>query len=212
MHLRGVPPVLNEDARETFDILYGDLQGEVAGHVQRLMKGRTLDALSAEDCVQTVWTKVWANLPTVERRPGHGRHDGLRSWVHTITRNTVLDLANRASYRRHVSLAPDGLLDYGRINAWGDAVRPDPGFEALPSTDPHACAVGKEVAGALREALDVMTAHQRRCMLGMLAGHDSVRLGERLDRSDRGVRHALLRGRRTFEAVAARLGVETTCH
>jgi DNA-directed RNA polymerase specialized sigma24 family protein len=203
--------VLINDVRETFDALYGDLQGEVTGHVQRLMKGRTLDALSAEDCIQTVWTKVWANLPVVERRPGHGRHDGLRSWVHTITRNTVLDLANRASYRRHVSLAPDGWLDYGTLDAHGDPRRLDPGFEALPSTDPHACVLGKEVAGALREALDAMTAHQRRCMLGMLAGHDSVRLGERLNRSDRGVRHALLRGRRTFEAVAARRGVET-CH
>ena len=203
--------MLNDDARETFDILYGDLQGEVTGHVQRLMKGRTLDALSAEDCVQTVWTKVWANLPTVERRPGHGRHDGLRSWVHTITRNTVLDLANRASYRRHVSLAPDGWLDYGTLDAYGDPRRLDPGFEALPSTDPHACAVGKEVAGALREALDVMTAHQRRCMLGMLAGHNSIEIGERLDRSDRGVRQAYFRGRRIFEAVAERRGVET-CH
>jgi len=203
--------VLMDDVRVTFDTLYDDLQGEVAGHVQRLMKGRTLDALSAEDCVQTVWTKVWANLPTVERRPGHGRHDGLRAWVHMIARNTVLDLANRASYRRHVSLAPDGMLDHGTVNGSGDAVRTDPHFEASPATDPHACAVGKEVAGALREALDVMTAHQRRCMLGMLAGHDSVRLGERLDRSDRGVRHALLRGRRTFEAVAARRGVDV-CH
>ena len=211
MHLRGVPPVLIDDVRETFDILYGDLQGEVAGHVQRLMKGRTLDALSAEDCVQTVWTKVWANLPTVERRPGHGRHDGLRSWVHTIARNTVLDLANRASYRRHVSLAPDGMIDHGTVNVYGDAVRSDPGFEALPSTDPHACVAAKEVADALAEAFDIMTAHQRRCMLGMLAGHNSIEIGERLDRSDRGVRHALLRGRRTFEAVAERRGVET-CH
>jgi DNA-directed RNA polymerase specialized sigma24 family protein len=203
--------MLIDDVQATFDTLYDDLQGEVAGHVQRLMKGRTLDALSAEDCIQTVWTKVWANLPTVERRPGHGRHDGLRSWVHMITRNTVLDLANRASYRRHVSLAPDGMLDHGTVNGSGDAVRTDPHFEALPSSDPHACAVGNEVAGALREALEVMTAHQRRCMLGMLAGHDSVRLGERLNRSDRGIRHAILRGRRTFEAVAARRGVDV-CH
>ena len=120
--------MLNDDARATFDILYGDLAGEVTGHVHRLMKGRTLDALSAEDCIQTVWTKVWAHLPTVERRPGHGRHDGLRSWVHTITRNTVFDLANRASYRRHVSLAPDGWLDYGTVNASGDAMRSDPGL------------------------------------------------------------------------------------
>ena len=211
MHLRGVSPVLNDDVQATFDTLYGDLQGEVAGHVKRLMKGRTLDALSAEDCVQTVWTKVWAHLPTVERRPGHGRHDGLRSWVHTITRNTVLDLANRASYRRHVSLAPDGLLDYGRINAWGDAVRPDPGFEALPSTDPHACAVGKEVAGALREALNVMTAYQARCLRAALHGLNSVESAERQGKTGRGVRHALLRGRRTFEAVAARRGVDV-CH
>ena len=212
MHLRGVPPVLNDDVRETFDVLYGDLQGEVAGHVQRLMKGRTLDALSAEDCVQTVWTKVWAKLPTVERRPGHGRHDGLRSWVHTITRNTVLDLANRASYRRHVSLAPDGWLDYGTLDAYGDPRRLDPGFEALPSTDPHACAVGKEVAGALREALDVMTSYQARCLRAALHGLNSVESAERQRKTARGVRHALLRGRRTFEAVAARRGVETTCH
>jgi DNA-directed RNA polymerase specialized sigma24 family protein len=211
VHLRGIPPVLIDNVREAFDILYGDLGGEVTGHVHRLMGRRTLDSASAEDVVQAVWTKVWANLPDAERRPGHGRHDGLRSWVHTITRNTVLDLANRASYRRHVSLAPDGWLDYGTVNGFGDAVRTDPHFEASPATDPHARAVGNEVAGALREALDVMTAHQRRCMLGMLAGHDSVRLGERLDRSDRGVRHAILRGRRTFEAVAARRGVET-CH
>jgi len=198
-----------DDVRATFDTLYDDLGGEVTGHVYRLMKGRTLDSASAEDVAQAVWTKVWANLPTVERRPGHGRHDGLRAWVHMIARNTVLDLANRASYRRHVSLAPDGMLDHGTVNGSGDAVRTDPHFEASPATDPHACAVGKEVAGALREALDVMTAHQRRCMLGMLAGHDSVRLGERLDRSDRGVRHALLRGRRTFEAVASRRGYDS---
>ena len=203
--------MLNDDARETFDILYGDLASEVAGHVHRLMKGRTLDALSAEDCTQTVWTKVWAHLPTVERRPGHGRHDGLRSWVHTITRNTVLDLANRASYRRHVSLAPDGWLDYGRINASGDAMRADPGFEALPSTDPHACAVGNEVAGALREALDVMTAYQARCLRAALHGLNSVESAERQGKTGRGIRHALLRGRRTFEAVAARRGVDV-CH
>jgi len=203
--------VLIDDVRATFDALYSDLGGEVTGHVHRLMGRRTLDALSAEDVIQTVWTKVWANLPDAERRPGRGRHDGLRAWVHTITRNTVLDLANRASYRRHVSLAPDGHLDDGRMNGRGEAVRSEPHFEASPATDPHARAVGNEVAGALREALDIMTAHQRRCMLGMLAGHDSVRLGERLDRSDRGVRHALFRGRRTFEAVAARRGVDV-CH
>ena len=211
MHLRGVPPVLIDDVQATFDVLYGDLQGEVAGHVQRLMKGRTLDALSAEDCVQTVWLKVWSHLPTVERRPGHGRHDGLRPWVHRIARNTVLDLANRASYRRNVSLAPDGMVDHGIVNVYGDAVRSDPGFEAPPSTDPHACAAAKEVAGALREALEVMTPHQRRCMLGMLAGYNSVESAERQGKSVEGVRHALLRGRRTFKSVAERRGVET-CH
>ena len=211
MHLRGIPPVLNTDVRQTFDTLYDDLQGEVAGHVQRLMKGRTLDALSAEDCVQTVWTKVWANLPDAERRPGHGRHDGLRSWVHTITRNTVLDLANRARFRRHVSLAPDGMLDYGTVNASGDAVRTDPHFEASPATDPHARAVGNEVAAIVNEALGIMTPYQARCVRAMLAGLNSVESAQRQGKTGRGVRHALLRGRRTFEAVAARRGVET-CH
>jgi RNA polymerase sigma factor (sigma-70 family) len=201
--------MLIDDVRATFDVLYDDLGGEVIGHAKRLMRGGTLDALSVEDVAQTVWLKVWANLERAEHRPGHGRHDGLRAWVHTITRNTVLDLANRARFRRHVSLAPDGMLDHKTVNGSGDAVRTDPHFEASPATDPHERAVGAEVAGALSEALDVMTAHQRRCMLGMLAGHDSVRLGERLDRSDRGVRHALLRGRRTFEAVAERRGVDT---
>ena len=203
--------MLIDDVQATFDTLYGDLQGEVAGHVKRLMKGRTLDALSAEDCVQTVWLKVWSHLPNVQRRPGHGRHDGLRSWVHTIARNTVLDLANRASYRRNVSLAPDGLIDLGVVNMMGHAVRSDPGFEASPSTDPHECVVVKDVADALAEALDTMTAHQRRCMIGMLAGMNSIEIGERLDRSDRGVRQAYFRGRRIFEAVAERRGVET-CH
>ena len=211
MHLRGIPPVLIDDVRETFDTLYGDLQGEVTGHVQRLMKGRTLDALSAEDVVQTVWTKVWANLPEAERRPGRGRHDGLRAWVHMITRNTVLDLANRASYRRHVSLAPDGMLDYGTVNASGDAVRSDPGFEALPSSDPHARVVGKDVADALREALAVMTAHQARCLCASLRGLNGEEAAAQLDRSGRGVRHALLRARRTFEAVASQRGYDR-CH
>ena len=211
MHLRGVPPVLIDDVQATFDTLYDDLQGEVTGHVHRLMRGRTLDALSAEDCVQTVWTKVWANLPTVERRPGHGRHDGLRSWVHTITRNTVLDLANRASYRRHVSLAPDGMLDHGTVNASGDAVRSDPGFEALPSSDPHARVVGKEVASIVNEALGMMTAYQARCVRTMLAGLNSVESAQRQGKTGRGVRHALLRGRRTFEAVASQRGYDR-CH
>jgi DNA-directed RNA polymerase specialized sigma24 family protein len=62
--------MLMDDVRATFDVLYDDLGGEVTGHVYRLMKGRTLDALSAEDCIQTVWIKVWANLPDAERRPG----------------------------------------------------------------------------------------------------------------------------------------------
>lgn len=201
--------MLIDDVQATFDLLYGDLQGEVTGHINRLMKGRTLDALSAEDCVQTVWLKVWSHLPTVQRRPGHGRHDGLRSWVHTIARNTVLDLANRASYRRHVSLAPDGMIDYGITNVYGDAIRSDPGFEALPSTDPHECAVGRDVADALAEALSIMTAHERRCMIGMLSGENSIEIGQRLNRSDRGVRQAYFRGRRRFEAVAERRGVET---
>jgi DNA-directed RNA polymerase specialized sigma24 family protein len=211
VHLRGVPPVLIDDVRATFDTLYDDLGGEVAGHVQRLMKGRTLDALSAEDCIQTVWTKVWANLPTVERRPGHGRHDGLRAWVHMIARNTVLDLANRASYRRHVSLAPDGMLDHGTVNGSGDAVRTDPHFEASPATDPHARAVGNEVASIVNEALGMMTAYQSRCVRTMLAGLNSVESAQRQGKTGRGVRHALLRGRRTFEAVAARRGFDV-CH
>ncbi|NBT26005.1 MAG: hypothetical protein EBT09_05530, partial [Actinobacteria bacterium] len=87
VHLRGVPPMLSGDVRELFDVLYGDLSGEVIGHAKRLMRGGTLDALSVEDVAQTVWLKVWANLERAEHRPGHGRHDGLRSWVHTITRN-----------------------------------------------------------------------------------------------------------------------------
>jgi len=209
--LRGVPPVLIDDVQATFDTLYDDLQGEVAGHVQRLMKGRTLDALSAEDCVQTVWTKVWANLPTVKRRPGHGRHDGLRAWVHMIARNTVLDLANRASYRRHVSLAPDGMLDHGTVNGSGDAVRSDPGFEALPSSDPHARVVGKDVASIVNEALGVMTPYQAQCVRTMLAGLNSVESAQRQGKTGRGVRHALLRGRRTFEAVASQRGYDR-CH
>ena len=209
MHLRGVPPVLIDDVQATFDLLYGDLQGEVAGHIKRLMRGRTLDALSAEDCVQTVWLKVWSHLPTVQRRPGHGRHDGLRSWVHTIARNTVLDLANRAAFRKHVSLGLDGLIDFGAVNVSGNAVRSDPGFEAPPSTDPHECVVGRDVADALAEALEIMTAHERRCMIGMLSGENSIEIGQRLNRSDRGVRQAYFRGRRRFEAVAERRGVET---
>gem|GEM_PF-3049091 len=211
MHLRGIPPVLIDDVRGTFDALYSDLGGEVTGHVHRLMKGRTLDALSAEDVIQTVWTKVWANLPDAERRPGRGRHDGLRAWVHMITRNTVLDLANRASYRRHVSLAPDGMLDHGTVNGSGDAVRTDPHFEASPATDPHARAVGNEVASMVNEALGMMTAYQARCVRTMLAGLNSVESAQRQGKTGRGVRHALLRARRTFEAVAARRGVDV-CH
>ena len=211
MHLRGVPPVLIDDVRATFDVLYDDLGGEVAGHVHRLMGRRTLDSASAEDVIQAVWTKVWANLPTVERRPGHGRHDGLRSWVHTITRNTVLDLANRASYRRHVSLAPDGMLDHGTVNGSGDAVRTDPHFEASPATDPHARAVGNEVASIVNEALGMMTAYQARCVRTMLAGLNSVESAQRQGKTGRGVRHALFRGRRTFEAVASQRGYDL-CH
>ena len=211
MHLRGIPPVLIDEVRETFDTLYGDLGGEVAGHVHRLMGRRTLDALSAEDVVQSVWLKVWANLPEAERRPGRGRHDGLRAWVHMITRNTVLDLANRASYRRHVSLAPDGMLDYGTVNASGDAVRSDPGFEALPDTDPHARVVGKDVASIVNEALGVMTSYQAQCVRTMLAGLNSVESAQRQGKTGRGVRHALLRARRTFEAVASKRGYDR-CH
>jgi RNA polymerase sigma factor (sigma-70 family) len=203
--------VLIDDVRETFDALYSDLGGEVTGHVQRLMRGRTLDALSAEDCIQTVWTKVWANLPDAERRPGRGRHDGLRAWVHMIARNTVLDLANRASYRRHVSLAPDGMLDHGTVNGSGDAVRTDPHFEALPASDPHARVVGKDLAGVLREALEVMTPHQARCLCASLRGLNGEEAAAQLDRSGRGVRHALLRARRTFEAVASQRGYDR-CH
>jgi DNA-directed RNA polymerase specialized sigma24 family protein len=203
--------VLIDDVRETFDALYGDLGGEVTGHVHRLMGRRTLDAMSAEDVVQTVWTKVWANLPEAERRPGRGRHDGLRSWVHMITRNTVLDLANRASYRRHVSLAPDGMLDHGTVNGSGDAVRTDPHFEASPATDPHARVVGKDVASIVNEALGVMTSYQARCVRTMLAGLNSVESAQRQGKTARGVRHALLRGRRTFESVASQRGYDP-CH
>lgn len=203
--------MLIDDVRATFDVLYDDLGGEVAGHVHRLMGRRTLDSASAEDVIQAVWTKVWANLPTVERRPGHGRHDGLRSWVHTITRNTVLDLANRASYRRHVSLAPDGMLDHGTVNGSGDAVRTDPHFEASPATDPHARAVGNEVASIVNEALGMMTAYQARCVRTMLAGLNSVESAQRQGKTGRGVRHALFRGRRTFEAVASQRGYDL-CH
>jgi len=203
--------MLNTDVRVTFDTLYDDLGGEVTGHVHRLMGRRTLDALSAEDVVQTVWAKVWANLPTVERRPGRGRHDGLRAWVHMITRNTVLDLANRASYRRHVSLAPDGMLDYGTVNASGDAVRTDPHFEASPATDPHARVVGKDVASIVNEALYVMTPYQARCVRTMLAGLNGVESAQRQGKTGRGVRHALFRARRTFEAVASQRGYDI-CH
>ena len=209
MHMRGVPPVLSGDVRETFDTLYGDLSGEVIGHAKRLMRGGTLDALSVDDVAQTVWLKVWANLERAEHRPGHGRHDGLRSWVHTITRNTVLDLTSRARYRRHVSLTPAGFLDHG-TNGWdGGPLMTEAHFEATPATDPHERAVGAEVAGALREALDVMTAHQRRCLCASLSGMNGEEAAAHLDRSGRGVRHALLRARRTFEAVAERRGVDT---
>jgi DNA-directed RNA polymerase specialized sigma24 family protein len=128
-----------------------------------------------------------------------------------ITRNTVLDLANRASYRRHVSLAPDGMLDYGTVNASGDAVRSDPGFEALPDTDPHARVVGKDVASIVNEALGVMTSYQAQCVRTMLAGLNSVESAQRQGKTGRGVRHALLRARRTFEAVASQRGYDR-CH
>jgi len=203
--------VLIDDVQATFDVLYDDLGGEVIGHVHRLMGRRTLDGASAEDVVQAVWAKVWANLPDAERRPGHGRHDGLRAWVHMIARNTVLDLANRARFRRHVSLAPDGMLDHGTVNGSGDAVRTDPHFEASPATDPHARAVGNEVASIVNEALGMMTEYQARCVRTMLAGLNSVESAQRQGKTGRGVRHALLRARRTFEAVASQRGYDS-CH
>ena len=209
MHLRGIPPVLSGNVRETFDTLYGDLCHEVIGHAKRLMRGKTLDALSVEDMAQTVWMKVWANLERVEHRPGHGRHDGLRAWVHTITRNTVLDLANRASYRRHVSLTPGGYLDHG-MHGWdGGPLITEANFEATPATDPHERAVANEMTSIVNEALKVMTAYQARCLCASLSGLNGEEAAAQLDRSGRGVRHALLRARRTFEAVAARRGVDT---
>ena len=211
MHLRGVPPVLSGDVRETFDTLYGDLCHEVIGHAKRLMRGGTLDALSVEDVAQTVWLKVWANLERAEHRPGHGRHDGLRAWVHTITRNTVLDLASRARYRRHVSLTPGGYLDHG-MDGWdGGPLITEANFEATPATDPHERAVGKDLAGVLREALGVMTPHQARCLCASLRGLNGEEAAAQLDRSGRGVRHALLRARRTFERVASQRGYDS-CH
>ena len=203
--------MLIDDVAVTFETLYGDLDGEVTGHVRRLMGVRTLDAMSAEDVVQTVWAKVWTGLPYFERRPGRGRHDGLRSWVHTITRNTVVDLARQARYRRHVSLAPDGSIDDGRTNDYGDTVRVEPNIEALPSSDPHARAVGNEVASILNDALGTMTAYQARCLCATLRGLNCEEAAARLDRSGRGVRHALLRARRTFAAVASQRGYDA-CH
>jgi len=204
LYLRGIPAVLNAGATaELFDTLHGDLQREVAGHVHRLIGNRTVDTLSREDVEQTVWLKVWAYLRHVTRRPGHGRHDGLRAWVHAITRNTVLDLIRIARHHRQVSIAPDGYLDYG------NEVRTQCPFEALPITDPHACAVAGEVAEVLREALRIMTRNQARCLIETLRGYDSMEAGARLGHSDRGVRHAILRARRTFKAVAARRGIET---
>ena len=96
-------------------------------------------------------------------------------------------------------------------DASGDAVRSDPAFEALPDTDPHARVVGKDVADALREALAVMTAHQARCLRASLCGLNGEEAAAQLDRSGRGVRHALLRARRTFEAVASQRGYDR-CH
>ena len=209
MHLRGIPPVLIDDVRQTFDTLYGDLCHEVIGHAKRLMRGGTLDALSVEDVAQTVWLKVWANLERAEHRPGHGRHDGLRSWVHTITRNTVLDLASRARYRRHVSLTPGGYLDHGMDRWDGGPLIIEANFEATPATDPHERAVANEMASVVNEALEVMTAYQARCLCASLSGLNGEEAAAQLDRSGRGVRHALLRARRTFEAVAERRRVDT---
>ena len=74
-----------------------------------------------------------------------------------------------------------------------------------------------ETDGALRDEIAVIApvmsgAEPSATTVPMLAGHNSIEIGERLDRSDRGVRQAYFRGRRIFETVAARRGVETTCH
>lgn len=193
----GVPSML-DNAAEVFHLLHQDLSGELGGYIDKLMARRTIDGRDRQDVEQTVWLKVWTSMETVERRPGHGPHDGLRAWVFTVARNTVIDLMKRARYRKHVSLDPYGLI---RVNA---ETHTEPPWETPSATDPHQCLVYSETARIVNDALQSLSNRQAACIRANIAGYDSLEISHMTNSTSRSVRHAWLRGRRKIRAILER--------
>ena len=180
-----------------FKILHDDLSGELGGYINKLTAGRTIDTRDREDIEQTVWLKVWNSLDHVALRPGHGLHNGLRSWVFTIARNTFIDLLKKARYRRHLSLEPDGTI---RID--NDTVI-EPPFEASSATDPYERLVGSETACLLQAGLQTLPAYQSNAIVGNMRGYDSIDMARLTGKSAGSIRQAWMRGRRHLATILA---------
>lgn len=193
----GVPSML-DNASQVFHLLHQDLSAELGGYIDKLMARRTIDGRDRQDVEQTVWLKVWTSMETVERRPGHGPHDGLRAWVFTVARNTVIDLMKRARYRKHLPLEPDGMI---RVNP---ETRIEPPWETSSASDPHECLLHSETASVLENALQSLTSRQAACIRANIAGYDSVEISRMTNSTSRAVRHAWLRGRRTIREALER--------
>ena len=83
--------------------IYTQFCGRVSGYV----RSRVSDAAEAEDLVQTVFLKVYANLSRYD-----AARASLSTWIYTITRNTVYDyLKERRD--RPVQELPEDTADTG---------------------------------------------------------------------------------------------------
>jgi RNA polymerase sigma factor (sigma-70 family) len=197
LHLWGIPGMLGSKP-DLFQLLHQDLSGELGGYIDKHMAKRTLDANGPDDVEQIVWLKVWNSLDTVELRPGHGAHSGLRAWVFTIAHNTLLDLRKKTRHRRHLSLEPDGMV---RIDS--ETVI-EPPFEATSASDPHEQTVLAETASLLQAELQKLPEYQAVAIVRGYFGYDSKEQGRVIGKSPGSIRQAWARGRRQLREALER--------
>ena len=92
--------------------IYTDFRGTLLSYI----KAKVTNEQDAEDILHDTFIKVASNLDSVNR------HEKLRNWIFTVTRNNVMDFYRKKAGNKQVSL-PDNLLNEPTEEEYNDITK-----------------------------------------------------------------------------------------
>jgi RNA polymerase sigma factor (sigma-70 family) len=149
------------------------------GNVVSFLRRRTRTNEEAEELAQAVFAQAAARLTP-------NGHAPVSAWLYTVARRKLVDEARRRARRGE----PDVSLDEG----------------ALAATEPR---YGREVAAALRRALDQLPEGQRTVVVGrLIEGRSFAELAAAVGASEAACKMRFVRGLESVRALFEEEGLE----